>query len=58
MKNIKLAKRSGTAIAAMHRKAGPMKHRLSVRGGANKAEIQAEILSHWDDMDGWENYDY
>lgn len=33
-----IKKRSGEAQAAQHRKAGPMKHRLTPRGGSQKDE--------------------
>lgn len=36
-------RRSGTAQAAQHRHAGPMKHRLQARGGARNE--QAELLA-------------
>jgi hypothetical protein len=37
-----MAKRSGEAVAAQHRKAGPMAHRLKPRGGAKND--QPELL--------------
>lgn len=45
-------RRSGEAVAAQHRRAGPMKHRLEPRGGAKNSsrELQEEtvkyVLSH------------
>ena len=39
----KAARRSGEAVAAMHRNAGPMRHRLALRGNA-RSRANAEAL--------------
>jgi hypothetical protein len=40
--------RSGVAIAAMHRNsAGPMRHRLALRGNA-RSKAEAEVLSEYE----------
>ena len=41
-------RRSGEAVAAQHRKAGPMKHRLEPKGGAKSPiGVQSEEMN-WD----------
>lgn len=40
-------KRSGVAIVAQHRHAGPMKHRNAPRGGARNE--QADLLDEYED---------
>lgn len=37
-----MKRRSGEAVAAQHRKAGPMRHRLAPRGGANNPNYDEE----------------
>jgi len=47
MKAPKSTRRSGVAIAAMHRPPAIMRHRLQPRGGARN--LQAEILEDYED---------
>jgi hypothetical protein len=49
--------RNGTAVAAQHRKAGPMRHRLAPRGNARTRE-RAEALSEYEAELAVEAYDY
>ena len=53
-KETKPKRRSGTAIAALHRKGGPMKHRLEPKKGAKNE--QAEILEE-EELDEDDNED-
>ncbi len=43
-----MKRRSGEAVAAQHRKAGPMKHRSQPRGGAK--DDQPELMAELDDL--------
>lgn len=41
------ARRSGEAVAAMHRNAGPMRHRLALRGNP-RTKAEAEALNEYE----------
>lgn len=55
--------RNGTAVAAQRRNAGPMRHRLALRGNARsqaeaeaRSEYEAELAAERESEDRYETY--